>query len=89
MSDAFPELPLSRACGGQRPQAAQRKPSVLAEVGPSRAADSAIFILAFILRRSPAEKALISGRMHPPHDRNRRMWGKLMNSKDLTTHGVS
>jgi len=29
VSDAFPELPLSRACGGQRPQAAQRKPSLL------------------------------------------------------------
>ena len=33
MSDAFPKLPLSRACGGQRPQRAQRKPSLLSD-GP-------------------------------------------------------
>ena len=29
VSDAFPKLPLSRACGGQRAKRAKRKPSLL------------------------------------------------------------
>jgi len=62
VSDAFPELPLSRACGGQRPQAAQRKPSVLSDAGPAAGKGEVPGLEFTCMGRQPWERTFVAHR---------------------------